>query len=57
MSCEGACVHAHKQCAVARVRVHGKCILKSVQDVRVSGSFLDVRCAIALLHTFWDKIV
>ena len=52
MSCEGACAHAHVRCAVARVRVRAKSILKSVRDVRACGSFLGVRCAIALLHTF-----
>ena len=56
MGCEGACAHVHVQCAVARVRVRAKSILKSVWDVRVCGSFLGVRCAIALLHTFWNKI-
>ena len=50
MSCEGACAHAHVQCAVARVRA--KSILKSVQDVRACGSFLGVRCATVFLHTF-----
>ena len=55
MSCEGACAHAHVGCAVARVRVCAKSILKSVRDVRACGSFLGVRCAITLLHTFWDK--
>ena len=34
MSCEGACAHAHVRCAVARVRVRAKSILKSVRDVR-----------------------
>ena len=43
------------RCAVARVRVRAKSILKSVQDVRACGSFLGVRCAITLLHTFWNK--
>ena len=56
MSCEGACAHAHVRCAVARVRVRAKSILESVRDVRACGPFLGVRCAIALLHTFWDKI-
>ena len=55
MSCEGACAHAHVRCAVARVRVRAKSILKSVRDVRACGSFLGVRSAIALLHTFWNK--
>jgi len=36
--------------------VRAKSILKSVRDVRACGSFLGVRCAIALLHTFWNKI-
>ena len=53
MSCEGACAHAHVRGAVARVRA--KSTLKSVQDVRACGSFLGVRCAITLLHTFWNK--
>ena len=39
MSCEGACEHAHVRCAVARVRVRAKSILKSVRDVRACGSF------------------
>ena len=55
MSCEGACAHAHVRCVVAHVRVHAKTILKSVRDVRACGLFLGVRCAIALLHTFWNK--
>ena len=53
MSCEGACAHAHVRCAVARVRVQS--ILESVRDVRACGPFMGVRCAIALLHTFWNK--
>ena len=56
MSCEGACAHAHVQSAVARVLVRAKSILESVWDVRAGGPFFDVRCATALLHTFWDKI-
>ena len=56
MSCEGACAHAHVRCAVARVPVRAKSILKSVRNVRACGSFLCVRCAIPLLHTFWNKI-
>ena len=45
MSCEGACAHAHVRCAVARVRVRAKSILRSVRDVRACGSFwaCDVR--------------
>jgi hypothetical protein len=54
MSCEGACAHAHVRCAVACVRA--KSTLKSVQDVRVCGSFLGVRCATVLLHTFGTKL-
>ena len=38
------------------VRARTKSILESVQDVRAYGPFFDVRCATALLHTFWDKI-
>ena len=53
MSCEGAYAHAHVRCAVACVRA--KSILKSVRDVRARGSFSGVRCAITLLHTFWNK--
>ena len=56
MSCEGACAHAHVRCAVARVRVRVKSILKSVRDVRLCGSFLGVRCATLLLHTFGTKL-
>ena len=56
MSCEGVCAHAHVQCAVARVRVRAKSILESVRDVRACVSFLGVRCAIALLHTFATKL-
>ena len=56
MSCEGACAHAHVRCAVARVRVRAKSILESVRDVRACGTFLGVRCAITLLHTFCDKL-
>ena len=44
------------RCAVAHMRMRAKSILKSVRDVRACGSFLGVRCAIALLHTFCDKI-
>ena len=55
MSCEGVCAHAQVRCAVARVRVRAKSILKSVRDVRACGSFLSVRSAITLLHTFWNK--
>ena len=35
--------------------MRAKSILKSVRDVRACGSFLGVRCAITLLHTFWNK--
>ena len=56
MSCEGACAHAHVQCAVAGVCVRAKSILKSVRNVRACGPFLCVRCEIPLLHTFWNKI-
>ena len=56
MSCEGACAHAHVRSAVARVRVRAKSILESVRDVRACGPLLGVRCAITLLHIFWDKI-
>ena len=55
MGCEGACAHAHVRCVVARVRVRAKSALKSVRDVRACGSFPGVRCAIILLHTFWNK--
>ena len=55
MSCEGACAHAHVRCVVTRARLRAKSILESVRDVRACGSFLGVRCAIALLHTFWNK--
>ena len=54
MGCKGACAHAHMRCAVARVRA--KSILKSVRDVRACGSFLNVRCATLLLHTFGTKL-
>ena len=56
MGCEGACAHTHVRCAVARVRVRAKSILKSVRDVRACGSFFGVRCAIALLHTLHTKL-
>ena len=56
MSCEGACAHRHVPCAVARVHVRAKSILKSVRDVRACGSFLCVRCATLLLHTFGTKL-
>ena len=56
MSCEGACAHAHVRCALALVRVRAKSILESARNVRACGPFLGVRCAIALLRTFWDKI-
>ena len=56
MSCEGACAHAHVQCAVVRVRVRAKSILKSVRDVRACGSFLGVRCATVFLHIFGTKL-
>ena len=39
MSCEGACAHAHVRCAVARVRVRAKRLLKHVCDVRACGHF------------------
>ncbi len=54
MSCEGVTAHAHVRCAVERVRVRVKSIVESVQDVRACGPFLGVRCAITLLHTFWE---
>ena len=38
------------------MRVRAKSFLESVRDVRASGPFLGVRCAITLLHTFSDKI-
>ena len=56
MSCEGACAHGHVPCAVARVHVRAKSILKSVRNVRACSLFLCVRCAIPLLHTFSNKI-
>ena len=56
MSCEGACAHAHVRCAVARVCVRAKSILKSVRDVHACGPFFDVRCATTLLHTFGTKL-
>ena len=58
MSCEGACAHAHAhvRCAVARVRVHAKSILKIVRDVRACGSFFGMRCVTILLHTFGTKL-
>ena len=43
------------RCAVARVPVCAKSILKSVCDVRACGLFSGVQCASALLHTFWNK--
>jgi hypothetical protein len=46
VSCEGA---------IACVCVHAKSILKSVCDVHACGSFSGMQCAIALLHTFWNK--
>ena len=48
MSCEGVCAHAHVRCAVARVRVCAKSILKSVRDVRAM-------CHLTFAH-FWNKI-
>ena len=45
---------AKVRCAVARVRAES--LLKSVQDVRACGSFLGVRCATLLLHTFGTKL-
>ena len=54
MICEGAC--AHVRCAVARLCVRAKFILESVRDVRACGSFSGVRCAITILHTFWNKM-
>ena len=55
LSCEGACAHAHVRCAVARVRVRAKSILKSVRDVRACGSFSVVRCAMAIFTLFGTK--
>ena len=54
MSFEGAC--GHVRCAVARVHVRAKSILKSVRDVRACGSFLGVQCATLLLHTLRTKL-
>ena len=45
----------HVRSTVARVRVRAKSILESVRDVHACGPFLGVRCAITLLHTFWNK--
>ena len=56
MSCKGACAHALVRCGVARVHVRAKSILKSVRDVRASGSFLGVRCATVFFHTFGTKL-
>ena len=39
MGCEGACAHARVRCAVARVRVRAKRLLKHVCDVRACGHF------------------
>ena len=39
VSCEGACAHARVRCAVARVRVRAKRLLKYVCDVRACGHF------------------
>ena len=39
MGCEGACAHARVRCAVARVRVRAKRLLKQVCDVRACGRF------------------
>ena len=55
LSCEGACAHASVRCAVARMRVRAKSILKSVRDVRACGSLSGVRCAMALCTLFGTK--
>ena len=39
MGCEGACAQARVRCAVARVRVRAKRLLKYVCDVRECGHF------------------
>ena len=39
MGCEGACAHTQVQCAVARVRVRAKRLLKHVCEVCASGHF------------------
>ena len=39
MGCEGACAHAHVRCAVARVRVRAKRLLKHVCEVCARGHF------------------
>ena len=39
MGWEGACAHARVRCAVARVRVRAKRLLKQVCDVRACGRF------------------
>jgi len=39
MGCEGACAHARVRCAVARVHVRAKRLLKQVCDVRACGHF------------------
>jgi hypothetical protein len=49
-------VHTQVQFAVTHVCVSAKCILKCACEVRVFRSFLGVRSAIALLHTFCSKM-
>ena len=56
-------VGLRRTCAYYRTSARAMCVRKCVRqgfwncvcDVRACGSFLVVRCAIALLHTFWNK--
>jgi len=52
MSCEGACAHAHVRCAVARVRVRAKRLLKHVCEVCARGHFWPDHTPHTCDHTF-----
>ena len=56
MGCEGACTHAHVRCAVARVRVRAKSILKRVCDVRACGTFLGTKLLFFVNFCLFEQI-
>jgi hypothetical protein len=50
------CVLSHLRTCDVCAEVRAKSILKGACDVRACGSFLAMLCAIALFHTFLNKI-
>ena len=50
--CKGACAHAHVRCAVARVRVRAKRLLKHVCEVCARGHFWPDHTPHTCDHTF-----